>query len=267
MLKGIGCTATFSALASSISAAVRAAEEQGESAICLSMVYSNAPRAKFDARKYGSQHVPLLKSIYGDSIERIELRTPPRAAARSNSGVSNAPAAAAPMGPPSAVLAATTLWIRDLTAFGEKTAAAGDRISKDLEEVVQNSKPIVQYDKTIVLLGDARSAIEEDCHVHTNYFPAANGGTFDAKYYGEKVVPLMVSLYGKKAIRRIEVGFGQAGQGGAKASLVASAHYYIRDREAWDAAGRQAFPQLMAEGPKYTTLMPLVANLEVTAIG
>jgi hypothetical protein len=165
------------------------------------------------------------------------------------------------------ILAATNLWIRDLKAFGEKTATAGDQIAKDLEEVVAESRPVVQYDKTIVQMGDARTAIAEQTQVFTSYFPASETGHFDAKYYGDTIVPLMMKLYGSRAIRRVEVTLGQSGQGGAKPAMVAAAHYYIRDRTAWDAAGRLAFPQLMAEGPKYTTIRPLAADTEISASG
>ena len=99
------------------------------------------------------------------------------------------------------------------------------------------------------------------------YFPATEGGQFNAKYYGEKVIPLMVSLYGKEAIRRVEYTMASAGQGGAKPELLAASHFYIRNRQAWDAGGMKAFPQLMAEGPKYTNLAPITADTEVTAVG
>ena len=145
VLKRAGVAAAFGTLSANLTAVVRAAEQQGDSAICLSMIYPNSPKAKFDARRYASKHVPLLTSIYGDSIEHIELRTPrqpDRAARRSGSGAS--PAVRPTMGPPpSVILAATCLWIRDLKAFGEKTAAAGDQIAKDLEEVVTESRPVV----------------------------------------------------------------------------------------------------------------------------
>jgi hypothetical protein len=267
LLAGVGYTAACGSIASQIISVARAAEDQGEAAICLTMVYPNAPKAKFDARRYASKHLPLLQSIYGDSVERIELRTPRRLVSSARpSGGSNVPSA--PVGdPPSAVMAAVSLWIRDLKSFGEKTAAAGQQIATDLEEVVKDSQPIVQYDKVILLLGDARKAVAIDAQVFSTYFPAGPNATFDAKYYGEKVIPMMVSVYGSSAIHRIEVSMGSAGQGGSKPALVASAHFYIRDRAAWDAAGMKAYPQLMAEGPRYTTIMPFVADLEVTATG
>jgi hypothetical protein len=102
--------------------------------------------------------------------------------------------------------------------------------------------------------------------VVSTYFPATAGAQFDAKYYGEKVIPLMIKLYGAKSIRRVEFNVGVA-QGGQAPQVVASSHFYVRDRAAWDAAGMNAFPKLMAEGPRYTTIRPLVADMQVVAAG
>lgn len=269
----MGCAAMAAPVVGQLISAARAAEEQGESAICLSMIFVNSPKASFDNRRFAEKHLPLLRSAYGDSIERIELRTPRKlpgmgGKSLSKAGTSHVPSTgAAPMGPPpSRVLAAVSLWLRDLKGFGEKTVAAGDSIARDLAEVTQ-VQPLVQYDKVLALLGEDRTAIPDDGQVYCTYFPAKEGGTFDAQYYGEKVIPLMVSLYGAKSIRRVEYTLGSTAQGGGKPAVVASAYFYIRDRAAWDAAAMKAFPQLMAEGPKYTTLTPLTADMEVTAAG
>ncbi len=269
----MGCAAMAAPVVGRMISVARAAEEQGESAICLSMIYVNSPKVSFDNRRFAEKHLPLLRNAYGDSIERIELRTPRKLPGMggnslSKAGTSHVPSTgAAPMGPPpSRVLAAVSLWLRDLKSFGERTVAAGDSIAKDLAEVTE-VQPLVQYDKVLSLLGDDRGSIPADGQVYCTYFPAKEGGTFDATYYGEKVIPLMVSIYGAKAIRRVEYTVGSTAQGGGKPPVVASAYFYIRDRAAWDAAGMKAFPQLMAEGPKYTTLTPLVADMEVTAAG
>jgi len=273
MLKGVAYAAAGAPVISRLLSVARAAEEQGDSAICLSMIYAHSAKAKFDSRRYAEKHIPLLRATYGNSIERIELRVPRKIAGMggnslSTAGTSHVPSTgAAPMGPPPPrVMAAISLWLRDVKVFGEKTATAAPTITKDLAEVTE-APPIVQYDKVLALLGDARAAIATDEQVFTTYFPAKEGGTFDAKYYGEKVIPLMVSLYGSKAIHRVEFAVGSVAQGGGMPAVVASSHFYIRDRAAWDAAGMKAFPQLMAEGPKYTTLTPLVADMEVAATG
>jgi hypothetical protein len=271
LIAGAGYAVAAGSVAGSLLSVARAAEEQGESAICLSMVYQNDPKAKFDAKAFKNDHLPLLKSAYGSTLERVELRMPgkPRgmgggSRASENSNIpSQAPT---PMGPPPMVLAAVSLWISDLKGFGEKTIAAGDSIGKGLAAITE-VQPTVQYDKVLVLLGENRSAVPDDASVFSTYFPAQQGGNFDAKYYGEKVIPLMVQLYGAKTIRRIEFSIGSKGQNGAPPRLLGAAHYYIRDRAAWDAAAMKAFQPLMAEGPKYTTVRPVVADMQVVASG
>jgi hypothetical protein len=268
MLARMGGAAVVGTFASSISATLRAAEDAGESAICLTMLYPNGRKAKFDAHYYHTKHLPMLKAIYGDSVERIELRTPKRSKGPGTLGTSNSPAAALrAMGPPPRVIAAASIWIRDLKSFGEKTATSNAEITRDLGEVVTASLPIVQYDKVILLLGDARNDMTEETQVFSTYYPASPQARFDVKYYAEKVVPLMVSLYGAQSVRRIEVTMGSNGQGGAEPAVVAASHFYIRDRAAWDAAGTKAYPQLMAERPKYSTIVPIIGDHEVSAAG
>jgi hypothetical protein len=245
-----------------------AADDASESDILLTIVYLNAPKLNFDAKRYREKHIPLLKSLYGPSLERIELRTPRKLPATTfganRSGGSHVPSQPVNFTPPAAVLAAATLWIRDLKVFGEKTAALQSQLVEDLKETT-DATPIVQYDRVAALLGDGHNDIGVDGQVFSTYFPTTDGGKFDAKYYGEKIIPLMVKLYGSKAIRRIQYNLGIKA-GGSPPALTASAHFYIRDRAAWDAAGMQAFPQLAAEGPNYTTIAPFVADMEVAGL-
>src|SRR5262245_10876635 len=110
LLAGAGYAVAAGSVSGSLLSVVRAAEEQGESAICLSMLYGNSPKAKFDAKEFRQTHLPLLKSAYGSTLERVELRVPgkPRGMPGSSlgAGSSNMPSAAAPMGPPARVLGA-----------------------------------------------------------------------------------------------------------------------------------------------------------------
>jgi hypothetical protein len=248
------------------------AGEEGESSICLSMLYRNGPQARFDASRYAEKYLPLLKSACGDSIERIELRTPrpfvmpgmgepgkPRP-----SGSHTPQPSAQAMGPQSPLLAAVSIWIRDAKAFGARTSAAA-QLAGELQQVTV-VEPLLQLERVAALLGDARASVPLQGNVFSTYFPTTEGAHFDAKYYGEKVIPLMIKLYGTSAIRRVEFNLGVA-QGGQVLLVTASAHFYIRDRAAWDAAGMQAYPQLTAEGPRYTTIRPLVADMQVVAAG
>lgn len=269
MLLGASRMAAFGTLASLLAQRTGAQVDE-ESAILLSMLYPNPPGAKFDTTYYRDQHIPLLRSLYGDSIERIELCTPrkPPAAvkgfAASKGHVPSAPTPAMGLRP-SVVLAAARIWIRDVKGFAARGSEVQARVDADLRQVTEVT-PTVQYDQVVDTRGDARGATKAGDQVYSTWFPTQEGKTFDASYYAEKVIPLMVKLYGTKAIRRVEFSLG-AVQGGAQPAQKAEAHYYIRDRAAWDAAGMQAGMQLMAEGPKYTTVVPFVADMVVAAAG
>lgn len=265
VLKGVGHAAAFGSLAAALPLSC-IAQETEESAILLSLVYPNAPRAKFDVKRYRETHIPMLRSVYGDSVERVEARVPRKLpATEGGRRGSNVPQAAPQVAMPiSAVLASTSVWIRDAQAFAEKSTAAQQPLADDLQKLT-DIVPAMQYDRVVTLLGESRSAIEVGGQVFSTYFPTQQGTTFDARYFGEKVIPLMVKLYGSRAIRRIEYTLGQA-QGGAEPALRAALHVYIRDRAVWDAASTQAFAALQAEAPNYTTVAPLIADTEVVAI-
>src|SRR5690606_1102889 len=104
LLAGAGCAVAGTAAGQMLMAVAQAQESapaQASSGLCMTMVFLNAAKAKFDQDKYIKKHLPLLRESYGDSVERIELRT--------SSGSA--------MGVPSAVMATSTLWIRDVQGF------------------------------------------------------------------------------------------------------------------------------------------------------
>jgi hypothetical protein len=245
------------------------ADAADESAILLSLLYPNSPDAKFNTEHFRDKHIPLLHSVYGESIERIELCTPHVVSTPKSfpAGQGHTPSAAKPVfGPrPSPVLAAARIWIRDVKEFVTRTSASHQDLQEGLAQV-SDATPTAQYERVVDIRGDARSAVEVGNQVSSTWFPTMEGKTFDAKYYDENVVPQMVKLYGAKAIRRVELSLG-AVQDGVQPPLKAAVHYYIRDRAAWDAAAMKAGMQLMAEGPKYTTTIPFFADMEVAAVG
>lgn len=282
LLRGVGHVAAFGALAAALPRQMRAAEA-GDAAICLSMTYVNAPDATFDAARFAEKHLPLLKGIYGDVVERIELRIPrapttpamtgpPPRQARSWStpGSAKAPAKmpTMPAAPPaSPVLAATSLWIRDVKAFAEKTAAARGQITEDLAQTVTGSQPVAQYDRVLALLGDARNSIAVDSEVTSYYFSAGENVQFDVKDYNDNVIPAMVKIYGEKALQRIEFSMGVKAEGGGHPAVAAAAHYYIRDRAAWDQASMAAGAQLAAEAAKHPEIKRIRASMRIAAAG
>lgn len=275
LLRGVGHAAAFGALAAALPRHLRAAQS-GDAAILLSMNFLNSPTAKFDAGRFGEKHLPLLRSIYGDSVERIELRVPrtpttPAPAKQERSWGTPGSARAAPKmpaipAPASPVLAAVSLWIRDVKGFGEKTVAAQGQIAEDLAQTVSGSQAMVQYDRVLALLGDARDSIPVDGEVTSYYFSAGEGG-FDVKDYNDNVIPAMVKIYGGKALQRIEFSVGVKAEGGGQPLLAAEAHYYIRDRAAWDQATMASGQQLAAEAARHPQVKQTRASMRIAAAG
>lgn len=278
LLRGVGHAAAFGTLAAALPRLAPAAE-QGDAAICLSMFYPNPATASFDADAWASRHLPLLRGIYGDSVERIELRMfvpPPGAPAApaqqkrrpSGQGLSRAPSMPPrPSGAPQPTLrAAVSVWIYDVKAYAERATAGAQQIAADIAAIT-SLVPTVQYDRIVDLRGEPRSSIPLGTQVVSNFYRNAEGVKFDADYYVSNVIPLVVKLYGAQAISRIEFATGARGDGGGAPALSATAHYYIKDPEAWAAANAAALGPLQAEVPKFTDGTPLINSMKVAAAG
>jgi hypothetical protein len=251
-----GYAAVMGALAASLPRGAKAAEASpgAESAICLTMLFPGG-KGKFDADRYRDKHLPLIRGIYGQSVERIELRVAPPPPKRTQSRFPQ---------PPPAFLAAVSLWIRKVDEFGKHTAESGHAIQTDLLKVSEIT-PFVQYDLTLSVSGDARSVIPIGTEVASTYFPNKEGGRWDAKYFVEQYLPKVSEVYGNSVLRRIEVSQGRVGQNGAKTALIAASHLYIRDRAAFDTAGMRGGMQLFKETPNYTDIMGVFNLMRVHA--
>ena len=80
------------------------------------MIFEDGANVKFDTKKYVRNHLPLLREVYGDSVERIELRVVADAEDEIRALVST-------VGGLFGVRAATTFWIRDVAAFSQASRA------------------------------------------------------------------------------------------------------------------------------------------------
>jgi uncharacterized protein (TIGR02118 family) len=98
-------------------------------------------------------------------------------------------------------------------------------------------------------------------------YPSKGDGTWDAKYYTETYLPMVKEAYGPDALRRVEVCKGISVQGGGKPVFLSAVNMYIKDQQAFTTAGMNAGARLMKEGPKFTTIMPVVGMYEVLAVG
>lgn len=230
--------------------------------LCMSMLFLNNAKAKFEADKYTQKHLPMLRDLYGDSVERIELRTSTGSA----------------MGVPSALLATATLWIRDVPGFSQKLAASAERINKDLDGLAKGNR-MVQVDRIVLEVGEGRAEVPLNSQVFSMYYPAAAMGPggapggagdaaprFDADYFVQVYLPKLYSLYGSNAVRRVEATLGLE-QGGQKPTHVGAYHLLIRDRGAYDEKSRAVFSEMQKDAGKFTTIFPMLADLRLTAVG
>lgn len=260
------------------------------SGLSMTMLFMNDAKAKFDSGKYVSKHLPLLRSVYDDTVERIELRT----------------AASSAMGMPPAMLATSTLWIRDVQAFSQKLAANAERINKDLDSIARGNR-MVQVDRVALQMGEARSDVAANSSVFSMFYPATapsfgpgaggrgrggpaagppapaggaeganegesggaarpSGPRFDPGYFVQTYMPNVYSLWGNDVLRRVEATLGMD-QGGQKAAHLGAYHLMIRDRVAYDTKARTVFGELQKDSGKFTNVFPMLADLRVTAIG
>jgi hypothetical protein len=271
LLTGTGCAAAGSLVGQLLSVA-RAQEatqaRQGQpGGVCMSMVFDDGLKLKFDQDYYVRNHLPMLHEVFGDCVERIELcATVPELVAR--------------QGPISMVMtfagipaprAITTLWIKDAAAFGQRLAANSDRLGKDLGAVSTGTR-VIQYNRVALELGEPRSAITTDTEVFTVYFRryvplagkaknpgdkiiqekaarAATAPPFDARQFAEVYVPKLFSAFPSFAVRRVEATVGLE-QGGQKPAQFAAYHIYIRDKDAYEATSADASRQVKEEATR-----------------
>lgn len=255
------------------------------SGLCMTMMFMAGSRAKLEADKYAKKHLPLLREVYGDSVERIELRTSTGSA----------------MGVPSPILGTSALWIRDVGRFSQQLSANADRINKDLDSVARGNR-LVQVDQIALEIGEARTEVTQNNQVFSLFYPAAapqarggdgrggpggggRGGNrgapadapaaaageagsapaFDARYFVEVYLPKLYSLYGSNAVRRIEATLGQT-QGGQSATHVGAYHLMIRDRGEYDRKMNSVFAEMQKDAGKFTSIFPILADMRVNAI-
>lgn len=254
-LRGAGSAAAFAMLGALPRICAAAEASDSDSALSLSMLYPGG-KGKFDADRFRDKHLPLIRGIYGESVERVELRLAPPPAKRTQSRF---PA------PPAAFIAEVNVWIRRLDEFGRHTAASAADVQADLRKVTE-IVPYVQYDQTLKHTGDSRADVPIGAEVASTFYPNKDGGRWDGRYFVETYLPKLIEAYGPEALQRIEVAQGRVGQNGVKAAVIGSSHLYIRDRAAFDAAGRRAM-SLFPETPKFTDIMGVFTFMKVHAAG
>lgn len=259
MLAATGALGTAGLLRSVPGLAQAAAAAGGLPPLCLATYYFSGDGAKFDGRKYREEHIPLIRSLYGDSVERIELRMAPKVK-RNDAGPSAAQAEAQPP-----ILAITNVWVRSLESFAAAALKSGTKVADDLKGVTR-ARAAVQWEQLIAADGEPREAVTQGAKCNAVVYWAKDGGRWDEKYYTETYLPMMKEVYGADTLRRVEVCKAISTQGN-KPVFTSAVNMYIKDQKAFMEAGRKGGMKLMQEAPKFTDLVPLINNLEVWAVG
>lgn len=262
VLAGLGQVATLGTLAAALPRAARSA--QADPKVCLSMLYPSGEGLAFDADAYRDRHVALLKNTYGPAIERVELRValpppPPPPVAEGE------PAPPPPPAPP--LLAATSMWLGDLSEFIKRAQASASKLSADMATITR-SAPMVQFDVLEGQAGEAASTIIGGGTVISDYFFAKEGATWDAAWFGQTYLPKLIEAYGPDAIQRAEVFRGELAQGGGKPLVAGAIHWYLKDVAAYDAAvGSEAARALGIEAAQHSTINPVTILTSVHTTG
>ena len=225
---------------------VRAADS-AKGVSCLTIVYPAGEGLTFNADYYRDHHLKTIMKLYGSTIERFELRKV------------NAPQAK--------YAAAVNIWIADLDAF----KAHNDKHGKTLQDDVPNftnGRPTIQFDKIHGEMGAKRNAPKVGDTCLTILYPNSDGVRWDVEYYKTGHMPLIMRLYGEKAIKRFELRKGDAGMApNSKADFIGSVNIYINDQAAFDAAGKVHGPTLVKDVPNFSSVNPIAFPTVIYGIG
>jgi hypothetical protein len=252
VLNGIGQSTALGAIVAALSPHLRAAQVAAPAqTLCLSMIYRQAEGASFNGDAFRDKHLPLLRKVYANSVDRIELRM----------------AAPVPEGQPvQPILATVNIWFRDINQFVARTQAGAKDVSASMATIT--AAPVsAQVDQVVVSLGEPMASVPVDGFCYSSWFQDKDGGTFDARYFSETYYPKLAEIYGTDAIRRIEIATGAAPASGGKLLMKSAVHVYIKDEAAYDQAVTKVPPELFAEAKQYTNIVPLQTLTKLHAAG
>lgn len=255
LLKNAGAGVTLGMLASVFGAMLPEGAGASESAAgvdCMTILYPAGAGVTFDADYYRDHHLVTIMRLYGKAISRLELRT----MVPSTEGV-----------PPVPYSAAINIWIANLAAFDAGNARHGPTLVADVPHFT-NSLPTIQYDKIHGQMGRARAAVHIGDACLTILYDNADSVRWDVGYYRRHHMPLIMRLYGSKAISRFELRKGDAGQApGTKPTFIGSVNIYINDQTAFDAAGKAHGSTLVKDVPNFSSVMPHAFPTIIHGIG
>lgn len=261
VVKGGGSVVTFGMLAATFGATLPAGVRAAEAAngkTCLTILYPAGEGKTFNADYYRDHHLTTIMKLYGKSIERMELRkvnAPP------------APPAGGNAPPPPRYAAAINIWVTDLDAFTANNQKHGKTLTDDVPNFT-NTQPSIQFDRIHGEMGAARSAPKIGDTCLTILYPNSDGVRWDVDYYRTGHMPLIMRLYGEKAIKRFELRKGENGMApGSKAEFIGSVNIYIASQAEFDAAGKQHTKTLVDDVPHFSSVMPNAFPTVIYGIG
>ena len=213
----------------------------------ITVIYPAGEGIKFDADYYRDHHLETIKSLYGSTIKRFELRK----------------AVAAPGGPPAMFSAAVNIWIADAKAFAEAGAKHGPTLVKDVPNFT-NGMPTIQNDVVYGEAGAIASAIKTGDGCVTVNYPHMDGDSFNYDYYRDHHLTTIMKLYGPKAISRYEMRKGLSSQDGKGAPTYnCTVNIYINDPQAFAEAGQKYQQTLIGDVRNFSPVNPVAFQTEV----
>ncbi|MEP7247586.1 MAG: EthD family reductase [Gammaproteobacteria bacterium] len=260
VLKSGGTAVTLGYLAAAFGAVlpkgVRAADS-AKGVNCLTILYPAGEGVTFNPDYYRDHHLTMIMKLYTNTIQRFELRTvaPPAP-----------PAPNAPPPPATAYAAAINIWINDLDAFKANNQKHGKTMTDDVPNFT-NGKPVIQFDKVVGEAGAKRSAPKVGDTCLTILYPNSEGVRWDVDYYRKGHMPLIMRLYGPKAIKRFELRKGDANMAGAKPDFIGTVNIYIQDQQAFAEAGKQHGKTLVEDVPHFSSVMPTAFATVIHGVG
>ncbi len=269
VLQSAGSAVTLGMLASAFGAAlpdgVRAAES-AQAVHAMTIVYPAGEGIKFDPDYYRDHHLKLIMKLYGSSIKRFELRTVPPMPASTAAPPAERRPEDRPPAPPPKFSAAVNIWIADFEAFNANNAKHGPELVADVPHFT-NAQPTIQFDEVHGEMGEPANAMKVGDTCLTILYPNSDGVRWDVEYYRTHHMPLIMSLYGKEAIKRFELRKGATGQTGGAPGYIGSVNIYINHQDAFDAAGKQHGPTLVKDVPHFSSVMPIAFPTKIHGVG
>jgi uncharacterized protein (TIGR02118 family) len=236
-----GTAMTLGMLASAFGATLPRGARAADSAHgvnCLTILYPAGEGIHFNADYYRDHHLTLIMKLYTNTISRFELRT------------------VAPSAPPAAkYAAAVNIWISDLPAFLANNQKHGKTLTDDVPHFT-NGMPTIQFDTVQGEAGAKRAAPKIGDTCLTIVYPNSEGVKWDVDYYRTHHMPLIMKLYGEKAIKRFELRKGEKNMAGAKPDYIGTVNIYIADPKAFEDAGKQHGQTLRDDVPHFSSVMP-----------